>query len=501
MKVPHSLSIFVFCLSLIAPARASADVPSRPNVLWICADDLAADALGAYGNAQARTPNIDRLAAQGIRFDRAYCNSPVCTASRQSFLTGRYPRSLGVTQLKTALPETETTLAEMLADAGYRTAAIGKMHFNSPLKHGFQLRLDLAEYQRALKVRGRQPLDDDGAVQPPWRPFKDPASVWLNSECLPIGLRDADMAGTWLAEQAAAYLREAAGQPFFLMVSFYEPHSPFLFPVKYRGRRDPRLISVPAVAPQDDWQIPAIFRELSVAQKQGITAAYQTSVEFVDKNVGRVLDALEASGHGEDTLVVLTGDHGYMLGQHGRFEKHCSYEPAVRAPLVIRLPGDKRPGRHSRALVEFVDLVPTLLDRCGVATAPAVQGRSFAELIDGEQTTHRERVIVEYSENEEAMIRDDRFKLVYITGHRQREDGYAPVNPPRQRVIELFDEESDPDELHNIATRLEHAERVERLLHQLAEHLRQTARRPERLPATDDVYVLIDACLAPDDVH
>src|SRR5258706_7604787 len=112
------------------------------NVLWICGDDHAPYVLGGYDNQQVRTPNLDQFAGQGIRFDRAYCNSPVCTASRQSFITGRYPRTVGVTQLKTPLSEQETTLAEMLQAAGYDTAAIGKMHFNSALKHGFEFRID-----------------------------------------------------------------------------------------------------------------------------------------------------------------------------------------------------------------------------------------------------------------------------------------------------------------------------------------------------------------------
>lgn len=489
----------VFIVAVFVACSAQAADHARPNVLWICADDLAAYTLGCYGNAQARTPNIDRLAAGGIRFDRAYCNSPVCTASRQSFLTGRYPRSIGVTQLKSALPESETTLAKMLAAAGYRTAAIGKMHFNSPLKHGFEMRLDIPEYQQALKNRVKQALGDDVRVQPPWKPFKDPASIWLNSECLPVGLTDADMSGTWFAQQAADYLNQASGEPFFLMVSFYEPHSPFVFPVEYRGRRETKSFVVPGVEPQDDWQIPAIFRDLTPVQKQGIMAAYYTAEEFVDKNIGLVLDALKASGHDGDTLVVLTGDHGYMLGQHGRFEKHCSYEPAVRAPLVIRLPGE-RAGRHTDALVEFIDIVPTVLDACHVPVPPAVQGRSLSPLLSGNATSHRDRVIVEYSENDEAMIRDERFKLVYVTGRRQRDDGYLPAKPLDHRVIELFDEQEDPDELHDLSGRPEHAARIDALLRELADHLRRTARRPERLPQTADVYAFIDACLAPDDV-
>lgn len=479
---------------------AAAAESRRPNVLWICADDLAAYTLGAYGDRLAHTPNIDRLAAAGIRFNRAYCNSPVCTASRQSFLTGRYPRSVGVTQLRSRLPESETTLAEMLSAAGYRTAAIGKMHFNSPLKHGFELRLDLPDYQRALKARGRRPLPEGVAVQPPWRPFKDHASVWLNSACLPVGLTEADMSGRWFAEQADDYLRHAGEDPFFLMVSFYEPHSPFVFPVEFRGRRDAKLFQAPPVAKQDEWQVPAIFRDLTAAQKQGIAAAYYTSAEFADKNIGLVLDALRATNHDRDTLVVLTGDHGYLLGQHGRFEKHCSYEPAVRAPLIIRLPKGERGGSTSDALVEFVDIAPTILNQCGVEIPPAVQGRSLADVLSGRTSHHRDRVIVEYSENEEAMIRDERYKLVYITGRRQREDGYATSEPLHRRVIELFDEQADPDELNNLAEAPAQAARMDALLAQLADHLRHTARQPEFLPDTDDRREFIDACLAPRDV-
>ncbi len=305
--------------------------PRRPSVLWICADDHAPYVCGAYGNKIVRTPNLDRLTSEGVRFDRAYCNSPVCTASRQSFLCGRYPRSLGVTLLQTALPEGEPTLATLLRAAGYDTAAIGKMHFNSDLNHGFDRRIDLPQHARYLREHAPKALPPDIAVQPPWCPFRDPAHVWLNSACLPFGAHDEDMAGTFFARRAADYLRQRRDKPFFLMVSFYEPHLPFRFPVEYRGKYQPEQFTVPKVGPEDDAQIPAIFRDLTDREKQGILAAYHTSTEFMDKNVGLVLDALKQTGHAADTLVIYTGDHGYMLGQHGRFEKHCCYEPAVRA--------------------------------------------------------------------------------------------------------------------------------------------------------------------------
>src|SRR5947199_10605872 len=141
-------AVVALLVVMLFTASLGAKEPRRPNVLWICADDHAAYVCGAYGNKLVKTPNIDRIAREGIRFDRAYCNSPVCTASRQSFFTGRYPRTLGVTRLQTPLPDGEQTLARLLRAAGYDTAAIGKMHFNSDLKHGFDVRIDRPEHAR-----------------------------------------------------------------------------------------------------------------------------------------------------------------------------------------------------------------------------------------------------------------------------------------------------------------------------------------------------------------
>ncbi|MFC1597306.1 sulfatase [Planctomycetota bacterium] len=212
-------SVLIACLSFwsafsAAPARAD-----RPNVVWIVTDDHAAYVTGAYGNATVRTPNLDRLAASGVRFDHAYCNSPVCTASRQSFITGRYPRTIGVTLLRTPLPEAETTLAEMLGAAGYETASIGKMHFNSQLKHGFDLRVDHREHRQWLRGRDRRPLPDDVEVLPPWKPFRDPARLWLNGIYVPFGAWDADMAGTYFARQGAEFLANWRGSPSTATVS------------------------------------------------------------------------------------------------------------------------------------------------------------------------------------------------------------------------------------------------------------------------------------------
>ncbi len=503
--------------SVAQPATKPAQLAARPpNILFICADDHAAYVTGTYGNKLVRTPNIDRLARGGICFERAYCNSPVCTASRQSFLTGRYPRTLGVTQLQTALPPGELTMADTLRMAGFDTAAIGKMHFNSNLKHGFELRVDLGEYQSWLKRQagGRRPGAGGGgtalldkpagapgvAVQPPWRPFVDPARTWLNSDCRPMGLADAQMDGTYFAQQAAEYLCRARDKPFFLVVSFYEPHSPFRFPLEYRNRHEGAQFSVPAIAERDEPQIPKVFLDLTEREKQGIAAAYYTSVEFMDKNVGLVLDALDRSGRAGETIVIYLSDHGYLLGQHGRFEKHCSYEEAVRTPLVIRFPGRIAAGRRTQALVELVDLAPTIYNLCGYTATAPLQGRSLMPLLKGQTTKHREFVVVEYAPNDEAMIRDEYWKLVYERGAQRRTDGYETAGPLAPHVLRLYDMFQDPRELDNVAAEPANAQTVKRLTDLLVEHLAKTARQSELLPQSSDPLLLLDYCVQSRDV-
>ncbi|HET6329095.1 MAG TPA: sulfatase-like hydrolase/transferase [Planctomycetaceae bacterium] len=492
--------VLIAATCFVATAPVFAAPPKRLNVLWICADDHAAYVLGAYGNRRVQTPNLDRLAAGGMRFDRAFCNSPVCTASRQSFITGRYPRTLGVTQLNTPLPAGDVTLAELLGQAGYQTAAFGKMHFNSRLTHGFEKRLDLEDFASGLAARGATKIARDVPVQPRWRPFKDPARIWLNAATLPVGAVDADMSGTYFATQAGQFLNEARNKPFFLFVSFYEPHSPFNFPIEHRGRFDPKQFDVASVEQSDEWQIPAVFRDLTPREKQGIAAAYYTSVAFLDQNVGRVLAALEKSGQADNTLVIYTGDHGYLLGQHGRFEKHCSYEEAIRAPLLIRCPGQVRAGSSTGALVEFIDILPTVLDFCGVPTPANIQGRSLRSVLTGRTATHRPQVFVEYAPNDEAAVRDDQWKLIYERGQRRRTDGYDTGLPLPGRKIRLYDVATDPSELTDVAARPENRDRVQRMLALLAEHLRATAREPAPISGSADVLDQLDTLVQPHDV-
>lgn len=472
----------------------------RPNVVFLIADDHAAYVTGAYGNPKAKTPNIDGLARSGVLFERSFCNSPLCTASRQSFLTGKLPHSVGVTQLRTPLAEDQTTLADVMGSAGYRTASFGKMHFNSKLKHGFEVHLDTPDHREHLKSHPAKPIPEGTAVFPPWKPFQDPASVWLNGSYLPSGAYESDMAGTWFADLAIDYLEERASDkaPFLLFVSWTEPHSPFQFPIEYAGMYDPSQFEVPEVGPEDAKWIPEIFRDLTREQKQHIIASYYTSTAFLDKNVRRVLDKLETVGLSQNTIVVYLGDHGYNLGHHGRFEKHFLNDEAVRAPLIVRAPGVTTAGRRTDALTEFIDLFPTVTELCGIESTEGVEGRSLAGLLRGETETHRDSVFSEYILTEEAMVRTATHKLVYGTGKRDRDPWYYSGVPPTGREIRLYDLEQDPGETHNIADDPAHAGILGALEKEMLSRLQQSpAFEHTEIAGAKDVREQLDWYLAP----
>jgi choline-sulfatase len=469
-------------VSMTNPSRAVSNLSDRPNVLVIVADDHAAYVCGAYGNRKVQTPNLDRLAHTGVRFTHAYVNCPMCTPSRQSLLTGRLPHSIGVTQLRTALSDDKLTLADLLKEQGYATAAIGKMHFNSQLHHGFDLRLDLRDHETYLKEHLPRSAPEDIGVLPVWRPFKDPARIWLNGSYVPYSAYDEDMPGTWFARQAQNYLQNHAGKPFCLFVSFYEPHSPFHFPIEYRGMYDPATFDVPNPGPKDDWQIPKIFRDLTRSEKQHIIASYYTSVAFLDKNVGLVLEMLDETRLNENTLVIYLGDNGYNLGHHGRFEKHCFFEQSVRVPLVVRLPGSSRRDAAVDGLVEFIDIFPTIAEFCGAAVPAEVEGRSLLPLIEGKQSEGREAVFSEYYDNEEAMLRTKKYKFIYSSGKRLRQDGYETGLPLPGRTRILFNIENDSEEMTNLADFVEYADIVGQLEHEMLRRLEKTSPYARTIP-------------------
>lgn len=500
----------------------------RPlNLLYLIADDHAGYVLGAQGNKLARTPNLDRLASEGTRFASNFCNSPVCTPSRQSIITGQMPHSAGVTVLSTPLSETKPTIAKHLSAKGLDTAVFGKMHFNRPGQpglHGFRTAdTEDVVQKRWLQAVGPASPPAGVKVKPAWRPFRDPASIWLNADALPFPRPYAQMKSTWVADQACQYLQAHKDNPFALWVSFQEPHSPFDFPLEDRNKFDPSKFPIHPIGPDDHAQIPVIFRDLSPAERQGIAAAYYTSVSFLDRNIGVVLRKLQDLKLTENTLVIYMADHGYSLGQHGRFEKHCMFDPAMHVPLMFRLPGRVKPG-VVHDLTESVDVGPTILDLLGAEPFAKTHGQSLRPYLEGSRPAQpKTSVFSEYLENEEACVRTERWKFAIGSGRRFRTDGYIndeqfrwalsrgmfeeipleqrrrmglEISPP-SRSVRLFDLQADPGELNNVAAK--HPEVAAEMSKQLLARLQQTHPDAKDQPSSGDVIEQIEWYLRPRD--
>jgi arylsulfatase A-like enzyme len=480
----------------LAGAAVAAPGGRRPNLLFLIADDHAGYVLGANGNPLAETPHLDRLGSEGTRFAQHFCNSPVCTPSRQSLLTGKLPHAVGVTRLPTALNPAAPTLAKQLKKAGYATAVFGKMHFNQPGKpglHGFDVCMTEREIQQGwLRDVKPRAVPADVRVKPEWRPFKDPARIWLNSDKLPYGRVAGEMRSDYCVAQALKWLdAQPATQPWALWVSLQEPHSPFDFPLEDRAHFDPARFTPPRVGPEDAGQIPKIFRDLTDDDKRGIIASYYTSARFLDRNMGRVLDHVRNKKLEENTLTVYTADHGYSLGHHGRFEKHCGYTPAMHVPLLLRWPGKVKQQAVTQ-LTEHLDLTPTVTELLGIDPVPGAQGQS---LLTGEP---RESLFCEYLENEEAFVRTERWKYIFCSGRRARGDGYEIDEPTPGRYHRLFDLKNDPGEFTDVAQKFPLV--VNEMQSHLLERFRATHPEAEKEPGLGGKEAALEFYVRPRDL-
>ena len=349
--------------------------------------------------------------------------------------------------LPTPLSTEKPTLPKLLKKAGYATGVIGKMHFNQPARvglHGFDYCMTEQELNRDWMAKVKPAaLPESIQTKPRWQPFRDPARIWLNAEKLPYPRREEEMKAAHQLRLADEFLAGHKDQPFALWLSFHEPHSPFDFPIEDRDRVDARRFTAPKVGAEDGGQIPLIFRDLTAEEKQGIIASYYTSVEYLDRNVGRALDLLKKHRLEENTLVVYMADHGYSLGQHGRFEKHCGYEPALHVPLILRQPGRIRQ-QTVMGLTEHVDVPHTLVELLELDPLPVRHGHNLFQ-------RQRDHIFSEYLENEEVYLKTRDWKLIFGSGKRKRTDGYETDNPTPGRYVKLFDRRKDPEEFTNVA--------------------------------------------------
>jgi choline-sulfatase len=431
----------------------------RPNVLLVMADQLRPQALPAYGNAVVDAPSLVSLAEEGVVFESAYCNSPICAPSRASMLTGRLPSRIGVYDNGAELAASTPTLAHELRAAGYRTCLTGKMHFLGPDQlHGFEERLTTDMYPAGLDWTpdwGRSPGD-----RLPW--YHDMSSV------LEPHVSEATLQTDFDDEVAFHSVRKILDlarsddpRPFFLVASFIHPHDPWDMPSTYVNRYDHRDIDLPDVASIADDDLDPHSRriramcggdglDISDETVRNARRAYYAAVSYVDEGIGRLLEALETAGMRENTIVVVTSDHGEMLGERGLWYKMSFFEPSARVPLIVTAPNRFAPGRVAEN-VSLVDLLPTVMEVAndGAAFVPAdpIDGTSLLPLLRGDiGALCPDTVLGEYlAEGTLApmvMIRRGPYKYVRCPGD------------PDQ----LFDLSSDPHELRDLAASPAHAD-------------------------------------------
>jgi arylsulfatase A-like enzyme len=375
----------------------SAQAAQQPNVLLIVADQFRYDCVGANGNRLIRTRNLDRLAAGAANFSSAFVQAPVCVPSRVTLLTGRYPHSHKNRVNYTPCDSREVFLQRILRDKGYQTGSVGKLHYYPPT----------ADHARSTGFD--RVLLDDGVRETDrfsdyvsWRQAHDPRAGTYYQATASGGanpFRGAiayEFTPThWTGEQACRTLRDFAGspRPFFLHCSFFKPHGPYTVPEPYDSMYNDVEIPLPAPASLEDIgklplpvqkQILRFNPQYNMDRKrlEWIYRSYYASVSMVDHEIGRILDELERTGRGRDTIVIFTTDHGDQLLEHGLVDKNVFFEAAVHAPLLVRFPDRVQPGRRNE-LVGTIDVLPTVLDLCGIATPRSVQGRSFAPLVTG----------------------------------------------------------------------------------------------------------------------
>ena len=481
LRTGRPCALALALLAGLAAGAAAQQAPRRPNVLFIAVDDLNND-LGTYGNRQVRSPNIDRLAARGMRFDRAYNQFPLCGPSRASVLTGLRPDSTGVYDLNTHfrynVPEV-VTLPQLFRRHGYFSARVGKIyHYGVPGQIGTPGQDDPTSWQVAINPTGRDRVDEHTITNlTPTRSLGS-AMSWREDDG-----PDEEQTDGKVATEAIRLLEQNRDRPFFLAVGFYRPHTPHVAPKKYFDMYPLETITVPPDPTADvaDIPDPALWNAppnwgLSELDRRRTKRAYYASLSFMDAQVGRVLDALDRLGLASSTIVVLWSDHGYLLGEHGQWMKPNLFEGATRVPLIVSAPG-YAPGRATGRIVELLDLYPTITELAGLPVPRQVQGRSLRPLLrnPGAPWPHAAFSQVQRggpspSGRTSSVLPDTTRPFL---GRSVRTDRWRYTQwDEGRRGSELYDHRTDPGEVTNLAARPEHAATVAQLRRLLETTLR-----------------------------
>ncbi|MEW4488528.1 sulfatase [Thalassoglobus sp. JC818] len=476
----RSLSLIALTICLLAASGLAAD---RPNVLFIISDDLN-NSLECYGHEFVKSPNIDRLAEGGVKFEKAYCQYPLCGPSRNSMLCGLYPNSTGILSNSQIFRQTipsHRSLSHSFRMSGYFAARIGKLyHYNVPKSVGtnghddpgsWELELNPAGCDRLLEepdIFTLKPNNFGGTLS--W--YASPREDKLHTD----GMLASD--AEWVLERCA---REGE-RPFFLAVGFYRPHTPYVAPAPYFDNYPVEDMPLVAGVEEDVKDLPADAlgshkKEhdlLNDSLRQQAKQAYFASIEFMDAQVGRILNKLEELGLAENTIVVFTSDHGYHLGEHGLWQKMSLFEESARVPLIMRVPDMKTAGSVAETPVGHIDLYPTLCELCNVEAPSNLQGQSLVEILNDPSATGRGWALTE----------------VVRGGNAKRRFGYS-LRTPRWRYTEwdsgkagreLYDHDADPLEQTNLAEREEHQSLITELSSQISQAVQGTFPESGEIP-------------------
>ncbi len=479
-------------LACVATPLPGADDGAKPNVLFLISDDLNND-IGCYGDPLVKTPNIDRLAARGVRFERAYCQFPLCGPSRNSMLTGLYPNSTGIfanSQIFRQTIPSHVCLPQAFRLDGYFAARIGKLyHYNVPKSIGTNGHDDPGSWELELN-----PAGCDRLIEEPDIFSLTPGSFGGTLSWYASPRPDEQHTDGMLAEDARWVLERAArrrNRPFFLAVGFYRPHTPYVAPKPYFSHYALDQMPIVQGFEEDQQDIPAPGLASYKKEQDQLTdklrreaiQAYYASTSFMDAQVGKVLDALDELGLAENTIVVFTSDHGYHLGEHGLWQKQSLFEESARVPLIFAGPGISATGQVAPTPVGHVDLYPTLAELCQVAPSDNLQGQSLVPMLKNPREQGRGWALTQVRRNR----------------NQGRFFGYS-LRTPRWRYTEwdggqqgreLYDHQNDPRELTNLASLGEHQEVMAQLSRQLREAVSQS------LPENGDPPALRQGLWAP----
>ena len=456
-QLAKALSMLAFSLLL-----SNCNQPSKPmNVLFIISDDLTATAVSCYGNTVCETPNIDKLASEGIRYTRAYCQYPVCGPSRASFMSGYYPNATttyGYVSGRKNIGPDRKTWAQLFKDNGYHTARVGKIfHMGVPIdiEEGTNGTDDVASWSERYNSQG-----------PEWRAPGEGELVQGNPDgSLPIKggnvMTIVKAEGDDLvhsdgktARKACELIRQYKDSTFFLAVGFVRPHVPFVAPRSYFDPYPFESVQLPEKVDGDWDDIPprginyvtSVNGQMNETQEKKAIAAYYASVAYMDAQVGKVLNVLKEEGLEDHTIVIFTSDHGFHLGEHQFWMKVSLHEESAQVPLVIKVPGEQPAVCHS--FVELIDLYPTVAEIAGLAYSPHLQGKSLLPTIKNPEQKVRDMAFSVTQGGRTFLLRDDNWAFI-----QYNEDASAGM--------ELFNMKNDPKQFTNLAHNPEYVHVVE----------------------------------------